>query len=182
MLESLDGAALTAKATLDGWLFRSGEIDRTNDIPAMARTDLIWSMSAIFVLGKLVFELLKRNQEVGTIDIHFDPKTLKAAHLEAMQKTLQQLVVKEAKRFALERGFDKLKKLAVRRVVPVPKPDHRGQARDKFSMGVWVADRLCSNFDEINAIKEWSRIKSLDMSESVRRTAQQFDGKPFDES
>ncbi len=182
MLESLDGAALVAKATLDDSLFRTGEVDSTNDIPAMARPDLIWSMSATFVLGTLVLGLLIHNREVATIDIHFDFKTLKSAHSEAWQKALRQLVVTRTKQFALERGFTRLKKLNIRHVEPVMKPDHRGQMRDKFSMGIWVADKLCSHFDEIKAVKECSRISSLDMSESVRKTTQQFDGKAFDES
>lgn len=182
MLESLDGAALAAKATLDGSLFRAGEIDRTNDIPAMARSDLIWSMSATFVLGTLVLKLLTHNREVGTIDIHFDPKTLKSAHLEAWQKTLRQMVVTRAKQFALQQGLTRLRKLNIRRVEPVVKADHQGQMGDKFAMGVWVADKLCSHFDEIKTVEECSRISSLDMSESVRRTTQQFDGKSFDES
>ncbi len=182
MVESLDGAALAAKATLTNSLFRAGEIDRTNDIPEMKRPDLIWSMSAVFVLGTLILALLTHNQEVGTVDIHFDPKTLKSVHSEAWQNALRQLVITRTKQFALERGFTKLKKLNIRRVEPVAKADHRGRMRDKFSMGIWVADKLCSHFDEIKTVKECSRISSLDMSESVRRTTQQFDGKAFDES
>jgi len=182
MIESLDGAALVAKATLDDSLFRAGETDKTDDIPVMARPDLIWSMSAIFVLGTLVLGLLTHNQEVGTIDIHFDLKALKSAHSVAWQKTLRQLVVTRTKQFALERGFTRLKKLNIRRVEPVTKPDHRGQMKDKFSMGIWISDKLCSHLDEIKAVKGCSRISSLDMSESVRRTTQQFDGKAFDES
>lgn len=181
MLESLDGSAVAATATLDESLFRAGEIDGTNDIPSMARPDLIWSMSATFVLGILVLELLKQNREVGTIDIHFDPKSLKSAHSEAWQKTLRQLVVNEAKRFASQRGFKQLRKLKIRRVEPVTKPDV-GQIPDKFQMGTWVADKLCLHFDEIEALEGSSRISSHDMSESVRRTTQQFDGKAFYES
>ena len=45
-------------------------------------------------------------------------------------------------------------------------------------MGIWVADKLCKNFDEIEPLK-CRRMSSLDMSESVRRTTQQWDGKSF---
>jgi hypothetical protein len=152
MLESLDAAALVAMATLDKSLFRSGEIDSTDDIPSMARPDLIWSMSAIFVLGTLILELLKHNRKVGTIDIHLDPKSLRSAHSEAWRKTLRQLVVNEAKRFALERGF-RPKKLNIRRVEPVTKIDHLGQTPDKFSLGTWVADKLCSHCDGFAALR-----------------------------
>jgi|SRR5215469_1149423 len=103
-------------STLDASLFRSGEIDSTDDIPSMARSDLIWSMSAVFVVGTLILELLKHRQGVGTIDIHFDPKSLRSAHSEAWRTTLRQLVVKEARRFASERGFRQLAKLSIRRI------------------------------------------------------------------
>jgi hypothetical protein len=51
---------------------------------------------------------------------------------------------------------------------------------DKLSMGTWVSDKICSHFDEIEELK-CSRISTLDISEGVRRTTQQFDGKSFDE-
>lgn len=178
MMESLDGTALAAVATLDASLFRSGEIDSTDDVPSMARSDLIWSISATFVLGTLILQLLAHSREVGTIDFHFDPKNLKFPHSEAWHKTLRQLVVNEAKRFASERGLGQVKKLKIRRVVAVTKRNHLGETADKFSMGTWVADKLCSHYDEIEKLK-CPRISSHDMSDSVRRTTQQFDGKSF---
>jgi hypothetical protein len=141
MFEALDASAIRATATLDESLIRPGEIDGIDDIPAMARTDLVWSMSAIFILGTLILELSRQKQEVGTIDIHFDPKSLKAAHSEAWKKALRQLVVNGAKRFAKERGFRQLKKLTVRRVEPVPKASG-GRGPDKFQMGTWITDKL----------------------------------------
>jgi hypothetical protein len=181
MFESLGAPAVAATATLEESLFRAGEIDGTDDVPSMARPDLIWSMSVIFVLGNLVLELLKQNRQVGTIDVHFDPKSLKFAHSEVWKRTLQQLVVREAKRFASQLGLQHLKKFRIRRVEPVMKPSV-GQVPDKFQMGTWVADKLCSHFGEIEALKECSRIQSHEMTESVRRTIQQFDGKSFYES
>jgi hypothetical protein len=178
MLESLDGAAFVGAASLDESLFRAGEIDCTNDVPAMARTDLVWSMSAVFVLGTLILKLLQHSREIGTIDIHFDPKNLKSAHSEAWQKTLRELVVRSAKRFAAERGFNQRKKLSILRVEPVTKSDHLGRTKGEFSKGTWVADKLCSNFDDIEPLK-CRRMSTLDMSESVRRTTQQWNGKSF---
>lgn len=181
MLESLDGFVFAGTATLDESLFRTGEIDSTSDIPSMSRSDLIWSMSATFVLGTLIMELLKHGSEVGTVDIHFDPKSLKAAHSGAWQKALQQLVVREAKRFASQIGFRHFEKLRIRRVEPVTKPEV-GEKPDKFQMGTWIADKLCSHLDKVELAKKSSRIFTLDMSEEVRRTTQQFDGKSFYES
>ena len=178
MLESLNGAAFAGAASLDDSLFRAGEIDSTNDIPAMKRPDLIWSMSAVFVLGTLILKLLRHSRQVGAVDIYFDSKNLKLAHSEAWKKTLRELVVKSAKRFAWERNLGQIKKLNIRRIEPVTKADHLGKVSDKFQMGAWVADKLCSNFDEFESF-ECRRISNLDMSESVRRTTQQWDGKSF---
>lgn len=43
MLEALDAWAIVARADLDEELFRTGEIDGTDDIPSMSRSDNIWS-------------------------------------------------------------------------------------------------------------------------------------------
>jgi hypothetical protein len=180
-LESLDGAAFVGRAILSESLYRPGETDGTSDVPAMARTDLVWSMSAVFVLGTLILKLLQHSREIGTVDIHFDSKSFTLAHSEAWKKTLRELVVKSAKRFAWERNLGQLRKLNIRRIEPVKKSGHRAQMSDKFEMGTWVSDELCKNFDEIEPLK-CSQISSIDMSESVRRTVQQWDGKSFYES
>jgi hypothetical protein len=178
MLESVNGAAFAAEASLDNSLYRAGEIDSTNDIPAMKRPDLIWSTAAVFVLGTLILKLVQHSREVGTVDIYFDPKNLKWAHTEAWKKTLRDLVVKRAKRFAWERNLGELKKLNIRRIEPVAKAGHLEQESNKFQMGVKIADKFCSNFNELDALK-CRQISVLDMSEGVRRTVQQWDGKSF---
>jgi hypothetical protein len=179
MLESLNGAVFAGMASLDESLYRAGEIDSTIEIPAMKRPDLIWSTSAVFVLGTLIMKLLQHSREIGTVDIYFDSKNLKLAHSEAWKKALRELVVKMAKRFVLERDLGQLKKLNIRRIEPVKKANHLADVSNKFQMGAWVADKLCSNLDELDALK-CRQVSILDMSESVRRTTQQFDGKLFD--
>src|SRR6266481_3839086 len=83
-----------------------------------------------------------------------------------------------AKAFPPRRNFDHRKNVKIRRVEPVLKSGHRARVSDKFEMGTWVADKLCSNLDQIEPLK-CSRIESREMSEEVRRTTQQFDGKSF---
>jgi hypothetical protein len=178
MLESVNGAAFGGTASLDESLYRAGEIDSTSDVPAMKRPDLIWSMSAVFVLGTLILKLLQHSREVGTVDIHFDSKSLKSAHSEAWKRTLRESVVNSAKRFARERSLGQLQKLSIRRIEPVKKESHLANVKDKFQMGVWIADKLCSNFDGLDPLK-CPQISTHNMSESVRRTIQQWDGKSF---
>ena len=151
VLNSLDAQAVVGSATLDATIFRPGEIDGTNDIAAMARTDNIWSQCSIFLVGALIRQLLHGGHEVGTIDIHFDPKSLKRDHAEAIERTLRELLVPEAKRYASERGSRLLRKLTIRRFQPVTKP-RAGQSPDKCQMGTWVAHKLCSYFNRIREI------------------------------
>ena len=183
MLESLDAWAVVAWADLDEKLFRTGETDGTDDIPSMARTDNIWSQCFIFVVGNLIAKVVHEGNDLGTVDIHFDPKSLKLAHAGAVSATLRNMLVKEAKRYASQLAqlsgarLPLLKKLKIRRIEPVSKAPN-GQALDKFQTGTWVADKLCSSY-EIIRIRSLTRIVAIDMSEVVRKTVQQFDGKSF---
>jgi hypothetical protein len=177
VFDSLDARATVATAELDNTLFRSGETDGTDDIAAMARTDNVWSHCSIFGVGGLIRDCVEAGQEIATVDIHFDPKSLKLDHSEAVRRTYRELVVSEAKRYALERGFTSIRNLTIRRIEPVEKPNP-GQPPNKFQMGTWIADRLCANADEIAQVRS-PRIRSYDISEVVRKTVQQFDGIPF---
>jgi len=141
LFQTLDARALIGKATLDSILFRPGEIDATDDIAAMARTDNVWSHCMIFLISTLILELVGGGHEISLIDIYYDPKNLKLDHTEALRATLQTLVVREARRFASERNSEVLTKLRIRGFQPVTKPRH-GHVPTKFQMGTWVADKL----------------------------------------
>jgi hypothetical protein len=183
MLESLDAWAVVAWANLDDTIFRAGETDGTDDIPSMARADNIWSQCLIFVVGNLIAKVVHEGKDLGTVDIHFDPKSLKMAHAGAVGTTLRNMLVQEAKRYASQLAdlsgarLPLLKKLKIRRIEPVTKAPN-GQTLDKFQTGTWVADKLCSSF-EIVRTRSLTRMVAIDMSEVVRKTVQQFDGKSF---
>jgi len=183
MLESLDAWAVVAWADLDDGLLRTGETDGTDDIPSMARTDNVWSQCFIFVVGNLIAKVVYEGKDLGTVDIHFDPKSLKLAHAGAVGATLRNMLVREAKRYASQLAqlsgarLPLLKKLKIRRIEPVPKAPN-GQALDKFQTGTWIADKLCSSYEVIRT-RSLTRIVAIDMSEVVRKTVQQFDGKSF---
>jgi hypothetical protein len=183
MLESLDAWAIVAWADLDESVFRAGETDGTDDIPTMARSDNIWSQCFIFVAGNLIAKMVYEGKDLKTVDVHFDPKSLKQAHEVAIDRTLRDLLVREAKRYASQLAqlsgarSPLLKNLKFRSIEPVAKAPS-GHALDKFQTGTWVADKLCSSYEVIRT-NNFSRIFTLDMSEVVRRTVQQFDGKSF---
>ena len=183
MLESLNAWALVAWADLDEGLFRTGDTDGTDDVPSMARPDNIWSQCFIFVVGSLIAKAVHEGQDLGTVDVHFDPKSLKSEHTAAVGGTLRNLVVRAAKRYSSQLAqlsgarLQLLKKLRIRRVEPVGKA-RTGQTADKFQTGTWISDKLCSSYEIIPA-RNFTRIFSSDMSEVVRKTVQQFDGKSF---
>jgi len=179
MLGDLNAWAIVARASLDLALFRSGEIDGTDDIARMARKDNVWSTCSIFLVNTVFSGFYKRGESLATVDVFHDPKSLTAAHDEARCKALRGLVVQHAKQFATGQNHKLFKKLRIRRVESVAKqPDLRSAS--KFEIGVWVSDRLCSSADAVE-VGQFSRIQSFDMSEELRRTIQQFDGKRFED-
>jgi hypothetical protein len=177
MFDRLAARANISTANLENTLFRSGETDGTDDIPSMARTDNIWSHCVIYGVAGLIRDLVEAGLEVGTVDMYFDPKSLKAEHLEAIKSTLYKLVAPVVKRYAGARHSNVLKKLSIRRIEPVKKPE-AGGTPDKFQAGTWVADKACTNSDEMVQVNP-KRITHYDISDIVRRTAQQFDGIPY---
>jgi hypothetical protein len=72
-----------------------------------------------------------------------------------------------AKHYAAERGSRLIDKPSIRRIEPVKKPT-TGQNADKFQIGTWVSDKLCSNADQIAILKP-HRINTYDMSKVVRK-------------
>ena len=177
MLDALDARASISTADLENALFRSGEIDGTDDIPAMARTDNIWSQCTIYGLSGLVTDLVKAGQEIGTVDIYFDSKSLKSEHFQAIAETLRKLIVPTTKGYASKLNSQLLTNFVVRRNERVEKPK-AGQTPDRFQAGTWVADKICTNSDEMVRLNP-KRVIHYDISDVVRRTARQFDGIPF---
>jgi len=179
MLEDLDAWAIVTRASLDPALFRSGEIDGTDDVARMSRTDNVWATCSTFLVTALLSGFYKRGEDLATADIYHDPKSLTPAHDEARCKVLRGLVVRDAKQFSNRQNNRLFKKLNIRRIEAVAKPASFQDA-DKFQIGVWVSDPLCSSADVVKTT-QFSRIRSFDMSVEVRRTIQQFDGKRFED-
>jgi hypothetical protein len=177
-LESLDALALVAWARLEKSLFRPGVIDGTNDIPAMARPDTIWSISIIFVVGYLIKQVLLRRKDVGTVDVYFDTRRLRVPHSTALEKNLRGILISEGRRFSAQIGGTLLKNLRIRRLQPIEKPKNN-DAPNKFQLGTWVSHKLCSKSDLIINAGGTSRIRTQDMSDVIRRTVQQWEGKSF---
>ena len=167
-----------AWAKLTQSLFKVGEVDSCDDIRAMARPDTIWSISIVSAVCCLVRHFAMMRREVGTVDVYFDTRSLKADHAAALQGALKQLLRKAAKLFASERGMDRVKHLRVRHVRPVEKAKDK-EKLNKFQLGTWLSDRLCAKSSQLFKTNGASRIKVVEMSNVVSRTAQQWEGKSF---
>jgi hypothetical protein len=179
MLEDLDAWAVVTRASLDPALFRSGTIDGTDDVARMSRTDNVWATCSTFLVTTLISGFYARGEDLATLDVYHDPKSLKPAHDEARRQVLRGLVVRNAKEFSTARNRELFKKLNIRRIEPVAKPSDHLSA-NKFQIGVWLSDKLCSSANAVE-VDQFSRIRSYDMSEEVRRTVQQFDGREFED-
>jgi|SRR5450631_532627 len=177
MFDALGARARISTADLENTLFRSGETDGTDDIPRMAKTDNIWSQCALFAVSGLIRDLVEAGQKIGTVDIYCDPKSLKREHFEAIEGTFRRLVVSGVKAYANTRHSRLFRTFAIRGIELVKKPE-AGHRPDKFQAGTWVADKLCTNSEEVARMNP-KRITTYDISYVVRRTAQQFDGIPF---
>jgi len=179
VLESLDAWAILTRVILDSTLFRSGEIDGTDDVVRMSRTDNVWAICSTFLVNTIISGFYQRREDLATLDVYHDPKSLTPSHDEARRKALRGLLVRHAKEFSSARNGKLFKKLSIRRIECVAKPTGLPSA-DKFQIGVWVAHKLCSSADQAEA-GQFHRIRNYDMSEEVRRTIQQFDGKEFED-
>lgn len=176
MLETLNGWAVIARGTFERSTYRIGERDSTDDIAEMARPDNVWSQCVIFTTGMLIKELIRQGIDVDILDVYHDPKALRGDHADALAQTLRGTVVTLARQFTSERNLPVMKSLNIRRVQAVGKPVNSLPTR--CQLGTWVADRLCALAFK-NRSRGYSRIIHRDMSEIVRRTVQQFEGKPF---
>lgn len=177
-IESLDALALVGWAMLDKSVFQAGVTDVTKDVRAMKRPDTIWSVSVAFAVSHLLKELCLMRQQVGIIDVYFDPRQLKGDHEAALENSLKGILVRFGRHNSAGMRADPLKKLKIRNINPVEK-SKPGDDWTKFQLGTWMSHKLCKESDWIIKSGGTLRVKVRDMSEIVTRTLQQFEGKSF---
>ncbi len=174
--ERLNAVAFVGRTRLPKSVFRVGEIDGCDDVPAMARTDTVWSMATVFAVARVLLDVGRSGELLDLVDLYFDPKSLKQEHRAAWEKTLRSLLTQEARRFGLQAEYRSLREVRIRRIEFVDKA--KNGTGDKFQLGVDLADSLCSWSEEI-CQTSLRRIAHEDMSEVVERTVAQWDGVPF---
>jgi hypothetical protein len=177
-IESLCGLGLVGSAWLNRDSFRSGVIDTTKDIAEMKRPDTVWSISIAFAIEHLFKEFYLMGKQIGTVDVYFDPRTLKADHEAALKVALSGIVPQVARDSSARSTGKSLKKLRIRYINPIEKA-RSGDRWTKLQLGTWVSHKLCKKADWIVNNGGAARVRVQDMSEVVTRTLQRFEGKSF---
>lgn len=59
------------------------------------RSDNIWSQPIVFRVGRLITTLVEHAHRISTVDVYYDPRTLKAHHQVALQKAVREMLVGE---------------------------------------------------------------------------------------
>jgi hypothetical protein len=180
-LDRLDALAFVARAHLGKDVFRSHEIDSCDDVPAMARSDAIWSMAIVFAIARLLRDLGLSKQTIDTVDVYLDPRDLKSRHQSVWERTIRESVVRQIRHFGSQLRPPLLRGLAIRNIEFIRKPRH-GNVATEFQLCTGIAHKLCSRSSEIFMRNQLSRIKRKDISEIIKKTVRQWDGIPYNDT
>lgn len=143
LLEKANGLGVIAYADIDYHLTPSGEVDSTLDVPAMMRVDNLWSQCVVFAIGQTIKSLLQRSLVFKTVDIFYDPKSLKQAHREAFKAILKKDLRDIASQYVHQHNLNFRETVRVRRIVEVPKEEDPKKA-NKFQVGTNLSHRICA--------------------------------------
>lgn len=136
LLDQTKGLAILTYSDIPDRLLPKGEIDGTDDIPRMSRTDHIWGNAVALHLA-YAFACLCRAAAhfLEQVEIYHDPKTLTVPHRTALHK----LVSDRLTRFPEESGFKNL--FQVSKIDGISKA-HSLQSADHLQLGISVTDHL----------------------------------------
>ncbi len=147
LLAHLEGFGLLTYGDLPAELVPAGEIDGTNDIPTMARSDNVWSHAVLAAGAAVLASLPGFRVDAAALDFHYDPKSLTAPHRYAIERALRE-TLPEIAREAPQRPERPTPYFTVGRVEQVPKPAP-GIAPDSLQLGTNIAHHLCSQADAL---------------------------------
>lgn len=145
-LNTMGGIAVLVFADIPSDLCARGETDRTDDIPRMARTDNLWAQVVLSVVTSAVARIHSSGVPLGSIDLYFDRKDLKAAHRIQFENIIRQTIPEISMQSAVEYPqiftpspyefrFDTIE--------AINKPDC-WSAFNAFQQGTHLAHHLCS--------------------------------------
>jgi hypothetical protein len=97
LLEISNGIAVLAYANIDTLLLPAGELDSTDDIPQMSRTDNVWSHCFLFCIANTLTILHRAGLRSYELNIFHDPKQLRGVHWSAIRQAIQSNIVRASK-------------------------------------------------------------------------------------
>jgi hypothetical protein len=150
-LITMDGIVVLGYADIPSDLYRQSQIDGTDDIPRMSRTDNLWSQVFLSVVASALAFLQRPGCTLELIDLYFDRKDLKAAHRaqfeNVLRKTLSEISIQAA--VELPKVFGPSPhEFRFGAIEGIDKPE-RGSAFNAFQQGTELAHHLCSQATEI---------------------------------
>jgi hypothetical protein len=147
LLEDANGIAVLTSANIDKRLLPPGEVDSTNDIPRMSRTDNAWSICFLFCIATCAAILRKAGLSSFDLNVYHDPKSLTKEHWLAIQQSIRFNIVKASMDIAEIHG-SRIDHLCIKKIEEVQKAK-RGETPDPRQAGVAVADYLCSKVNNL---------------------------------
>lgn len=169
-LNTMGGIAVLVFADIPSDLCAKGEIDRTDDIPSMARTDNLWAQVVLSGVTSAVARIHSSGVPLGSIDLYFDRKDLKAAHRVQFENIIRQTIPEISMQSAAE--YPQIftpspYELRFDTIEGINKPDRRS-AFNAFQQGTHLAHHLCSQAATIIHHGSAGRMLARNHTEVVR--------------
>src|SRR3990172_10611832 len=140
LLEQVEGFALITYADVPVALVPAGETDGTDDIPAMARADNLWSQAVLSTVAAGLGFLRARGVTGVALDLFYDPKSLTAAHRSAYEHVLRETLTNITREDPHTSEVSAEPPLTFVRIEPVPKSR---ESPEEYRIGIFLADQLC---------------------------------------
>ncbi len=168
LLNRIGGVAVVAYSNISPADYVIGEIDGTNDIAKMSRTDNIWAQMMSYSICAGIARVHRSGMPLGLVDVYYDTKDLTADHqtvFENMIRTNIPKLAREAGNNAEELKFGVIER--------VSKSNHTTQPTS-YQRGTMLAHYLCRHSQE--AINRGGKGRYLvkDFTEDISLTIQAF--------
>jgi hypothetical protein len=165
LLEETAGLALLGYADIPLSMIPSGEIDGTDDVPQMTRSDNIWSQCVLFAVAGMLARLCRYRWHFSKAQLFYDPKSLKREHRDAFNGFLRKEVPLIAR---MHTG----REIQFQRIEEVPK--QKSSVGDALRSGIAVSHHLCFQSDLLIRQGTSKRIRVSDMTKQIIQTTSQF--------
>ena len=170
-LAKIEGHAHLGIARVSREDFDAKEIDRYSDI-AMTRRNHLWSLIVSFTLCDIIAKTTATGDYFQTIEIYYDPKTLRLENAVAWGDAVTQRMLRRGNELLEQRGLNPQMQMCITKLSQSGKVAKRESA-DKFQRGIWMADQLARHRSSLT-ISHSSAVSSQDFSTYVEEILREF--------